>query len=82
MKALTYHGPDRRTWGNVPDPAVRAPDDAVARVDAVTICGTDLHLDVGGLVTHRFGLDEMQDAYDVFADAADTGALKVALFRT
>ncbi|RKT09371.1 alcohol dehydrogenase [Streptomyces sp. 1114.5] len=39
-------------------------------------------LDIGGLVTHRFGLDEMQDAYDVFADAADTGALKVALFRT
>ncbi|MER7246881.1 hypothetical protein [Kribbella sp. NPDC000426] len=33
-----------------------------------------------GLVTHRFGLDEMQDAYDVFADPATTGALKVALF--
>ncbi|WP_031077456.1 zinc-binding dehydrogenase [Streptomyces sp. NRRL WC-3742] len=39
-------------------------------------------LDVAALVTHRFGLDEMQEAYDVFAAAADTGALKVALFRT
>jgi alcohol dehydrogenase len=39
-------------------------------------------LDVAGLVTHRFGLDEMQDAYDVFAEAADSGALKVALFTT
>lgn len=38
-------------------------------------------LDIGGLVTHRFGLDEMQDAYDVFSRAAETGALKVVLFR-
>ncbi|MEU1423970.1 zinc-dependent alcohol dehydrogenase family protein [Kitasatospora sp. NPDC005751] len=44
MKALTYHGPGRRTWGEVPDPAVRDPEDAVVRVDAVTICGTDLHI--------------------------------------
>jgi alcohol dehydrogenase len=34
------------------------------------------------MVTHRFGLDEMLSAYDVFAQAAETGALKVALFRT
>jgi hypothetical protein len=27
-------------------------------------------------------MDEMLEAYDVFAQAADTGALKVALFRT
>jgi alcohol dehydrogenase len=33
------------------------------------------------LVTHRYGLDEMQDAYDVFSRPMDTGALKVALFR-
>jgi alcohol dehydrogenase len=39
-------------------------------------------LDTSKFVTHRFGLDEMMDAYDVFTDAADTGALKVALFRT
>ncbi|WP_405358694.1 alcohol dehydrogenase catalytic domain-containing protein [Kitasatospora sp. NBC_00085] len=44
MKALTYHGPGRRTWGEVPDAAVRDPEDAVVRVDAVTICGTDLHI--------------------------------------
>ncbi|GAA2740722.1 MULTISPECIES: hypothetical protein [Kitasatospora] len=31
---------------------------------------------------YRFGLDEMQDAYDVFADTEAGGALKVALFRT
>ncbi|MET8628759.1 alcohol dehydrogenase catalytic domain-containing protein [Kitasatospora sp. NPDC004669] len=44
MRALTYHGPGRRTWGDAPDPVVRDPEDAVVRVDAVTVCGTDLHI--------------------------------------
>lgn len=35
-----------------------------------------------GLVTHRFALDEFENAYDVFARAADTGALKVVLTRS
>lgn len=39
-------------------------------------------VDTTAFVTHRFGLDEMLDAYDIFANAGDTGALKVALFRT
>jgi alcohol dehydrogenase len=39
-------------------------------------------LDVDGLVTHRYGIHEMQDAYDAFSRPADTGALKVALFRS
>jgi alcohol dehydrogenase len=34
------------------------------------------------MVTHRFGLDEMLSAYDVFAQAGETGGVKVALFRT
>jgi alcohol dehydrogenase len=39
-------------------------------------------LDTAPFITHRFGIDEMLEAYDVFGQAADTGALKVALFRT
>jgi alcohol dehydrogenase len=38
-------------------------------------------LDLGHMVTHRFGLDELTEAYDVFADPARTGALKVVLSR-
>jgi alcohol dehydrogenase len=38
-------------------------------------------IDSARFVTHRFGLNEFVDAYDVFARAADTGALKVALSR-
>jgi alcohol dehydrogenase len=30
-----------------------------------------------GLVTHRFGLDDIVQAYDAFAGAAKTSALKV-----
>jgi alcohol dehydrogenase len=36
-------------------------------------------LDPTVLGTHRFKLDEIVDAYDVFADAANTNAMKVVL---
>lgn len=36
-------------------------------------------LDTAPMITHRFGLDEFEHAYDVFGRAADTGALKVLL---
>ncbi|SDM35865.1 zinc-dependent alcohol dehydrogenase family protein [Allokutzneria albata] len=44
MKALVYHGSGNRAWEQVPKPEVTHPADAVVRVDAVTICGTDLHI--------------------------------------
>ena len=44
MKALVYHGTGQRAWDEVPDAAIREQSDAVVRVDAVTICGTDLHI--------------------------------------
>ncbi len=47
MKALVYHGPGSRSWEDVPDATIHEPTDAVVRVDAVTICGTDLHI-LGG----------------------------------
>lgn len=33
-------------------------------------------------MTHHFRLDQFIEAYDVFARAADTGALKVVLTRS
>lgn len=36
-------------------------------------------LDVGGFVSHRFALDEILEAYDVFGRAAETQALKVVM---
>ncbi|MGX5185231.1 alcohol dehydrogenase catalytic domain-containing protein [Streptomyces avermitilis] len=37
------------------------------------------HLPAASMVTHTFPLDAMEEAYDVFSRAADTGALKVVL---
>jgi alcohol dehydrogenase len=44
MEALVYHGPGRRAWEAVPEPMLQVPTDAVVRIDAATICGTDLHI--------------------------------------
>jgi alcohol dehydrogenase len=44
MKALVYHGPGHISWDEVPRPEVVVDTDAIVRVDAVTICGTDLHI--------------------------------------
>jgi alcohol dehydrogenase len=44
MKALVYHGPGERSWEEVPDPQVLHDTDVIVGVDAVTICGTDLHI--------------------------------------
>jgi len=44
MKALVYRGPGERSWEDVPRPVLQDASDAVVRVDAVTICGTDLHI--------------------------------------
>jgi alcohol dehydrogenase len=44
MKALVYHGPGQKAWEDVPMPTLQADTDAIVRVDAVTICGTDLHI--------------------------------------
>lgn len=38
-------------------------------------------LDVSHMITHRFGLHGILEAYDVFSDPAHTGAIKIALSR-
>ena len=43
---------------------------------------TSQQLDAARFVTHHFTLDQFEEAYDVFARAADTGALKVVLTRS
>jgi alcohol dehydrogenase len=39
-------------------------------------------LDVRRFVTHRYSMDDMLEAYDVFDAATDTGALKVVMYNT
>ncbi len=44
MKALVYHGPNIKSWDEVPDPVLLEAGDAIVRIDTTTICGTDLHI--------------------------------------
>jgi alcohol dehydrogenase len=44
MRALVYHGPGSKGWEEVPEPTIQDDTDAIVQVDAVTICGTDLHI--------------------------------------
>src|SRR5579864_4513076 len=44
MRALVYHGPGQKAWEEVAKPTILDDTDAIVRVDAVTICGTDLHI--------------------------------------
>jgi alcohol dehydrogenase len=51
MKALVYHGPGRKAWEEKPRPAITKSTDAVVRIMATTICGTDLHILKGDVPT-------------------------------
>jgi alcohol dehydrogenase len=55
--------------------------DAYATATLLHLLATH-QVDAARFITHRFTLDEFDTAYDVFARAADTGALKVVLSRT
>ena len=55
MKALVYHGPGQKSWDEVPDPVIQDPTDAIVRVEATTICGTDLHILKGDVPTVEEG---------------------------
>lgn len=49
VRALVYHGPAQTSWDTVPDPAIEEATDAIVRVDATTVCGSDLHILRGDL---------------------------------
>jgi alcohol dehydrogenase len=55
MKALVFNGPGRAAWQDVPDPVMQDATDVIVRVEAVTICGTDLHILKGDVPEVRPG---------------------------
>ncbi|MER6632412.1 zinc-dependent alcohol dehydrogenase family protein [Streptomyces sp. NPDC000987] len=55
MKGYVFHGPGQSSWEDVPDPGIQEATDAIVRVDAVTICGTDLHILKGDVPEVRPG---------------------------
>ncbi|CAN5473761.1 zinc-dependent alcohol dehydrogenase [soil metagenome] len=62
MKALCWHGKHDIRYDTVPDPTIEDPRDAVIKVSACAICGSDLHLfdgfmpgmEKGDIMGHEF----------------------------
>jgi threonine dehydrogenase-like Zn-dependent dehydrogenase len=55
MKALCWHGKGDVRYESVPDPTLVDPSDAIIRVTATAICGSDLHLYDGYMPTMEAG---------------------------
>jgi threonine dehydrogenase-like Zn-dependent dehydrogenase len=55
MKAVVWHGKGDLRVERVPDPTIVNPRDAIVRVTATAICGSDLHLYGGLIPTMRRG---------------------------
>jgi alcohol dehydrogenase len=56
MKAIVYTGPGQPVVQEVDDPEILDESDAIVRVDATTICGTDLHILRGDVPEAQPGL--------------------------
>ena len=44
MRAVTFQGPGEVRVDDVPEPELTAPDEAIVRVEASGVCGSDLHI--------------------------------------
>ncbi|HTQ28511.1 MAG TPA: zinc-dependent alcohol dehydrogenase family protein [Puia sp.] len=44
MKALVFHGANKKSWEEKPRPVLQQPTDAIVKITKTTICGTDLHI--------------------------------------
>lgn len=71
MKALVFDGPGRSAWRDTPDPAVQDAADAIVRVEATTICGTDLHILAGDVPDVRPGTVL---GHEAVGEVVETGA--------
>ena len=72
MRALVYHGPAQTSWDSVPDPVIEEPTDAIVRIDATTVCGSDLHIRRGDFPEVKpgtvLGHEAVGEVLDVGAD--------------
>src|SRR6476469_5367229 len=55
MRAVCYYGKEDVRVENVPDPKILNPRDAIVKITATAICGSDLHIYDGFIPTMRKG---------------------------
>ena len=72
MRALVYHGPGQKAWEEAPDPELTDDGDVIVRVNAVTICGTDLHILKGDVPAVRNGRILGHEAVGTVEEAGDS----------
>src|SRR5947209_261439 len=79
MKALAWHGKGDIRCDSVPDPRIQHPKDAIIKVTACAICGSDLHIFDGVIPQMKqgdvIGHETMGEVVEVGAEAK--GNLKV-----
>jgi alcohol dehydrogenase len=71
MQALVYHGPGKKAWEEVPEPEITDDGDVIVRVDATTICGTDLHILAGDVPEVHPGRVLGHEAVGTVVEAGD-----------
>lgn len=73
MKALTFHGRETIRYEEIPEPEMESAGDVIVRVEACSICGSDLHpyherergLDHGCAMGHEFTGEVVKAGTDV-----------------
>ncbi|NGM86577.1 glutathione-dependent formaldehyde dehydrogenase [Parapusillimonas sp. SGNA-6] len=78
MKALRWHGKHDIQYDTAPDPHIEHPRDAIVKVSACAICGSDLHLFDGFMPGMKSG-DIM--GHEFMGEVVEVGAENKALKR-
>jgi alcohol dehydrogenase len=68
MRAMVYYGPGQAALADVPDPEITDDADVIVRVEATTICGTDLRILAGDVPSVRGGRILGHEAVGTVAD--------------
>ena len=82
MLAVTFQEPGRVAVEERPDPELQAPDDAIVRIEATGICGSDLHIyhgrvqiEPGFTIGHEF-VGTVEAVGDSVTDVAEDWATR------
>lgn len=72
MKAVVYHGVGDIRFEDVPEPRLEEPTDAIVRITASAICGTDLHMVRGTMPGMKKGTILGHEGVGVVEDVGPT----------
>ena len=77
MRALVYHSPKNVSVDQVPDATIERPTDALVRITATNICGSDLHMFEGRTDVEEGKVLGHENMGEVIAVGAGVDRIKV-----